>query len=446
MITIGKPYLDEKDGMIYLKASVSIPVEAAEAWIAFSHTAPSDWRLKEDYPPVAWSKPDFGMYFAVGKEHEEALCADRADAFLAAIIYYAMATGSDITCHAPVSQEILYGLRYELIPILCNEKTGFREIKIIAPVATEPYPNRGYVATGMSCGVDSMFTLKKHTQPEMLPKYQLSYLTYFNVGAIFQPMNTKRGCSLDEFNRELKRSCQEKLQLAKTVADESGLPILFVDTNIDTDFYRGGFIYTMTYRNCAAVLATQGYWSVYLSSSSGLTDEYNQPPSLREDPALFEKLVMDTFRTASCYLMESGAESNRMKKTESIADFPVANRHLDVCYYGNACGHCKKCQRTLLTLDIQHKLDAFQECMDIDRFRRERANAYGWLIRQKWFGKDRWELFDNAKKKKIINDKSFWYAICLSVTQIGYNLLHNIPGIMDSRFVKWVMKCLKQQA
>ena len=31
MITIGKPYLDEKDGMIYLKASVSIPVEAAVA-------------------------------------------------------------------------------------------------------------------------------------------------------------------------------------------------------------------------------------------------------------------------------------------------------------------------------------------------------------------------------------------------------------------------------
>jgi len=446
MITIGKPYLEEKGNMVYLKAPVCIPNETAEAWIAFSKTAPSDWRLSEDYPPAAWAQDNFAMYFAVEKSHRDALCVERADAFLAAIVYYAMATGSDVQCLAPVSQEILYGLRHELIPILCNAKTGFREIQIIADAETEPYPNKGYVATGMSCGVDSLYTLKKHTLPEMPPRYRLSYLTYFNVGAIFQPMNTKKGCSLETFNEELKRSCEEKYQLAKTVADEAGLPILFVDSNLDTDFYRGGFIYTMTYRNCAAALATQGYWSVYLSSSSGLPDEYNQPPSLREDPALFEKLMMDTFRTSSCYLKETGAESDRMKKTLLLADFPIANRHLDVCYYGTACGHCKKCQRTLLTLDIQDTLDNFRDCMDIDRYRKERANAFGWLIRQKWFGKDRWELYDNAKKKGIIPLKAYWYAICLSISQIGYNLLHNIPGVMESRFVKCVMKYLKQQA
>ena len=136
MITIGTPYIEHKNGFAYLKAHVEIPVEAARAWIAFSHTAKSDWRLEEDYPPVAWQEPDFAMYFAVADEHVDALCVERSDAFLVALIHYAMATGSDITCTAPVSQEILYGLRYELIPLMCNEKTGFRKISVYARSAT----------------------------------------------------------------------------------------------------------------------------------------------------------------------------------------------------------------------------------------------------------------------------------------------------------------------
>ena len=39
----------------------------------------------------------------------------------------------------------------------------------------------------MSCGIDSLYTLMKYNSENIDKRYRLTYLTYFNHGAIFHP-------------------------------------------------------------------------------------------------------------------------------------------------------------------------------------------------------------------------------------------------------------------
>lgn len=67
-----------------------------------------------------------------------------------------------------------------------------------------------------------------------------------------------------------------------------------------------------------------------------------------------------------------GAEAMRARKIELIADNPVAQRHLRVCYEEFAtmnCCRCLKCQRTMAALDAVDRLDrfpTFHEKLDLE--------------------------------------------------------------------------------
>ena len=67
-----------------------------------------------------------------------------------------------------------------------------------------------------------------------------------------------------------------------------------------------------------------------------------------------------------------GAEAVRARKIELIADDPVAQRHLRVCYMEFAtmnCCRCLKCQRTMAVLDAIDRLDrfpTFHEKLDLE--------------------------------------------------------------------------------
>ena len=61
--------------------------------------------------------------------------------------------------------------------------------------------------------------------------------------------------------------------------------------------------------------------------------------------------------------------ATRIEKTKVIADDPIANKFLDVCFCFNNCGKCSKCRRTLVTLDILGKVDNFKESFNIEDFK-----------------------------------------------------------------------------
>ena len=382
MITIGKPFIYDDGKFAYLKASVKISDDTAKAYMSlqtkFKHV---HWRLYENYPPVEWQEDNAGLWFAVPLEYKDSLCADRGDAFVVAMLWYAMVTESDIVCEAPVSEKMAFGIKHYLVPALMKEEKGYnRHIKLICNTTNVPIANKGGVGTGMSCGVDSIYTLDLFSRSDVPNKYRLTHLTYFNMGAIFHPNRaTKKVYSMKEFYETTDNMSLEKLQNAQAVADMSSLPLLYVKSNMDSDYYRGAYGDTGVYRNCACVLAVAGLFSLYYCSSGG-SNAFDL--SLDKGSEYYEALLCDVFSTESLTFMLSDYDT-RLEKMEVLKNNKAAQDYLDVCFCFNSCGECSKCLRTLVTLDILGVVDKFGKVFDIEKYKTNRKSAFVWLLKTK---------------------------------------------------------------
>ena len=355
MITIGKPFVYDDGEYAYLKAKICISKDTSARYIDASKVIKKvHWRTSENYPPFEWQDVNSGLWFAVPLEYKECLCSERSDAFVVAMLWYAMITGSDIEYEVPLSEKLSFNVQQYLIPALCTSENGYRRICLIGPTTNIPYENKLAVGTGMSCGVDSIYTLQEYTKQSILPHLRLTHLTYYNMGAIFHPNRSENKVySLKEFYETTDRMSEEKCENARQVAVLSGLPLVYVKSNLDPDYYRGAYGHTGVYRNCAMTLALQGLFSVYFCSSGGWPGFFDL--SLTEGSEHYESLLCYCLSTESLSFILSDYVT-RMEKTAAIADNPIAQRYLDVCFCFNNCGRCSKCLRTLISLDLIDKI------------------------------------------------------------------------------------------
>ena len=89
--------------------------------------------------------------------------ADRIDAFVCGLLYFAMKGGYDIVSELPISDQLYYNLEYHFIDAIVSANNFLHRIRIKAPLV-EVIQNRGNrIATGISCGVDSLYTVATHT-------------------------------------------------------------------------------------------------------------------------------------------------------------------------------------------------------------------------------------------------------------------------------------------
>lgn len=412
MIKIGKPFVYDDGTYAYLKAKIDISDDTVSKYIAASKVIKKvHWRTSENYPPKEWQADDSGLYFAVPIEYKEYLCEERADAFVVAMLWYAMVTGSDIESAAPMSEKMVFHITRYLIPALCTDEKGYRRIKILGPTTDKPYNNAGGVGTGMSCGVDSFYSMHEYTKPDTPEKYRLTHLTYFNMGAIFHPNRSeKKQYSIKEFYDTTDRMSDEKRENARQVSEQAGLSMVYVKSNLDSDYYRGAYGHTAVYRNSAMALSLQGLFAVYYNSSGGWPGYFDL--TLTEGSQHYEALLCTCFSTESLSFILSDYVT-RAEKTIAIADDKLAQKYLDVCFCFNNCGKCSKCIRTLVTLDIIGKVDQFCGLFDVEHFKQHRAEAYFQILKTKdgdakednaVFAKD---LYRMAQEKGIIPQKSF---------------------------------------
>ena len=433
MIKIGKPYITRNEESSFLNARVFVSDDSADKWKEFAdlHTDIL-WRTDEDYPPENWKLNDYNMFFEVSRDLEKYLITEVCDPFVVAIIYYAMVTGSDIECEAPMSEKLYYGITNQLIPLLCNERQGFSQISIISELCDTDYSEKRINGTGMSCGVDSMYTLYKYTRDDMPDSFKLGALTYLTMGAVFHPnMSKGEKYALNDFYAKTGEMADEKLQNAIAVGKETGLPVLSVKSNLDEDYYRGGYGFTGVYRNMACILALSKYFKKYYCSSAGWPKFYD--PTLKDGSEHYEILMCPFLSTDSVEFILSD-ELTRLKKTAAIADYDISKKYLDVCFNFNNCGKCAKCYRTLITLELLGKLDDYSDCFDIEEYKNNRKEAYYWLLRTA--DKDSKvdnavfanELLEIASRKKVIpfSSKLKYYSM--------------IPVFVYKRFKKYGLK------
>ena len=125
------------------------------------------------------------IWFSVDKEYESYLCWERSDAYVIAVLNYAMRNGHDIECDAPLSEDLYYNLDKYLIDAIKQYNPVFYRPTIKAPISSEILPCAGAVGTGISCGVDSLHALASQTELKF-NKHNIThltlmlYLTYFS--------------------------------------------------------------------------------------------------------------------------------------------------------------------------------------------------------------------------------------------------------------------------
>ena len=346
------------------------------------------------------------LWFSTTKDFGRYLCHERGDAFLVAMLLYAMKRGEDIRILAPISERLYYTLTKHFVKVIADMFPGYHRVQIIAEIATGQLENAGGVGTGLSCGIDSFCTVIEHTDESCPPNYRLTHLTFFNVGA--------SGDYGGEHARDL---FHQRIEAVRPCADELHLPLVTLDSNIN-EILGMNFVQTHTYRNVAAVLALQKLFKIYYYSSSSTLQEFelNYLYSGRTDVYSLDMLSTDTTKFFS-----SGEIYSRVEKTEIVSTHPLSYKYLNVCVAAETnCSRCHKCQRTLVTLDLLGKLDLYDKVFDLNDYWTHRSKYFG-LVLGGWKNDlFKQEIYDAIKQDKFhIPFSAYLYRYPQAIFQFG---------------------------
>jgi hypothetical protein len=310
------------------------------------------------------------LWFGVSEEHR-GLVSNRADASLLGLLLPAMQAGEDIEIEGAVSERLHYHLSGPFQFVMRHVIPDLRPIRI-RPAAIESTDRRASgVATGFSAGIDSFAVLADHHYGDPPPGFRLTHLVYNNVG------------SHGRVGNPLFRLRYERL---KPLADRIGLPFVGVDSNLMSFYEHVKFKHSYTVRNATVALLLQaGIGRSFHAAGTVLT---GAPPSLPlKDVAHFDPVILPMMSTEVLDALWIGGTTTRVAKTLQVAEIEDSYDILDVCVRNDRAGNCstcKKCVRTLVTLEIAGLLDRYAGVFDIEAYRKGRHWRVGRILRSSW--------------------------------------------------------------
>lgn len=309
------------------------------------------------------------LWFRVPREFGD-LVSQRADAALASLLLPAMAAGEDIEVGGVVSEKLVASLSgpFQRLVRLLLPSLHRSEIRAQG-VRAGPRARAPGLATGFSAGVDSYCVLADRHFGSVPGGLRITHLLFNNVG------------SHGEGGERLFRVRLERLL---PIAAELGLPIVPVNSNLDTFYERElDFQSTHTVRNLSVPLLLQDGIDGFLYASTFSFADLRISPTY--DMAYADPVILPLFSTETLGTESAGGEYTRVEKTLRVAELPIAWRTLDVCVHSARsgqrpnCSTCWKCLRTLATLEIAGKLELFESSFDLERYRGQRESFFGKL-------------------------------------------------------------------
>nr|WP_321302563.1 hypothetical protein [uncultured Trichococcus sp.] len=357
------------------------------------------------------------LFFETSVENKQYVCQDKADGFLVGLLIVAMQKGSDIIVESPVSERLIYGITNLLIPALLKMNKGLKKINIYCnfPVNTSSNCYQG-VATGISCGVDSFYTVLKNIESEIPRTNKITHLTLFNAGNFGLDYET----STVEFYKQI--------GIVSNASVELGLPIVWLNSNL-MEFVSFPFEQVHTFCNIASAIILQRLIKTYYYSSGHSISEFSLDFS---DSSHYDLINEKALQTESLEMISFGGMVSRLEKTEYISDFDSVKHHLNVCLKPTIsriedsklnCSYCSKCIRTMTSLDILGKLDNYDQTFDLDLYNNNRAKFWGELRYIKWRTRDEFasEIISNAQKLdySIPISSYFWMVSRGIINQIN---------------------------
>lgn len=308
-----------------------------------------------------------------GEQWHKYAVTDRLDAFLWGVLPYAMRHHHDIICEAPVSGKFLYNLNTQYIQTLAKYDESLYESYIKADVIDQDIENEGAVATGISCGVDCLYTIIENYKSDYSKDVSLTHLFNFNEGAF--------GGSYYSANRDF---VVKKLHAKEqALADELGLPVVNMATNLES-LLKIPVDQFIVYAMGLLVMSVGKLVGTYLySSSGGDYGDFSVKESSKRDISYADILSLHCISHGNTFFYSAGGAKTRFEKFKYIANNSITKRHLFSCLNQSFnCGVCIKCLRNLLTIDSLGMLDEYREVYDIDDYKRRRNDALSYLVRE----------------------------------------------------------------
>lgn len=348
------------------------------------------------------------LSFVADREFAQYFVVERSDAFVIALLYYAMFNGLDIEWETPCSERLIYQISTYYIPVIAQNYEFMHEISLEGPQTSELLECEKAVGTGISCGVDSLYTIHKYLNV----RSDRLRLTHIMLTDWF----------VQNFSEESQRDYEvNNIAYVKPVVEKMGLRFIFVHLDVDKYFsigsylepyvdkqrglIRDGGLYTLKY--CSIALALGKLFSIYYFSSGYTPADFTFH---KDDFSYHDILTLPLISTESLCFYSAGMEANRIDKIAAISEWEIAQDYLEVCVWKGDrfenCGLCPKCKRTMSELYVLGRLDLFSKRFPVEIFKKHLSRNLAFVFAlEGTFGK---AVRERAKEKNIAIPRTVW--------------------------------------
>lgn len=296
------------------------------------------------------------------------------------MIFWAIKHRHDIRFAVPMTDELKDGIEHDFLDVLCQHQPELYRPKLIGETVPTLLKTKRVLGTGISCGVDSLFTYKRRIAEAKDERYLVLANQH---GAVTDDSEEKRIFRFEYLKRK-----------AAAFAKDANLPLIVCDTNYNNSEIPGlTFEGCTTYGNLFVVLSLGRLFTHYYIASGGpVVDfgKYLKSGIYGTDCSNYDLLTCPAFSTQSLRFVVDGLE-DRTLKLKALCDEPLAWNRLDVCHLHplgaerNCTSRCPKCMYTILGLWAHgwSELEKFASVFDLEYVKSHRHEYLAELLRKR---------------------------------------------------------------
>lgn len=371
------------------------------------------------------------VWFSVERKYKEWLCADVYDAFLMAMLYPAMYYKENIEIDGAISRKLLINVNnyIQAAKNTYDHDSHIVEVKAKS-FATATKLTQTHVGLGFGAGIDSFCSLEDHFFHPIDDKNKVDTLCFLHV----DNYGDTRFASTKERAHNFYKNTE-------AVAKELDINACFVDATSIFKYHpvhpseirngKEGRIYINGFwaRISCALSIQRGLRRFIISSSSSYRDSLYYHNQMYAKGVLWfdewsEGFMLPQVSPEGLEFIPDGAQyPSKNEKIEKVIRLPIVRKHLRACtgFFGTGggegdCGHCTKCIRMMIILDIMGELEHWEHHFPIDWFNRRRKIFQSEVVRLAHDDDDLscWSILRLAEKYHY-KMPSYSVAICYHV-------------------------------
>ena len=298
------------------------------------------------------------------------LADDTYDAFVLVPLFVAMYHKQDLHICGNISKKLYQNIKWYIPKILCDFSPALSPVNFTVDGFNPPKPKGTLIGASISCGVDCLSTIYDHFVNETDPDYRINALFLFS--------HEPRSHLKDSLGGNVYLNLRRRTEKA---AEELACPVYSLNTNLSKFTYpimkALGNISMSYIAMYSSILSLSNAIFRYYVSSGRSYEEVKNFPTHKDFEGFCESYFISLIQTEWIELKVDGCQYRRVDKVRRIADWDIAKKYLNVCVSwkpehrdASNCGHCPKCLRTLLPLEILGKLDDYSKLFNMEQYKK----------------------------------------------------------------------------